>query len=138
MMVTMETVGITTGVYVFIGATAVDVSGAGDTGDSITGEAGDSNVGEAGDSNIGEAGDSTIVSFGESMMWNEESICEDGGESIRGESGGAFRGESSLVDFFQNDSFLSCDTDSFSFFLAGSSTSAVGIWPLQINKKVLQ
>lgn len=133
-MVTMETVGITTGVYAFIGATAVGVSGVGDTGDSITGEAGDSNVGEAGDSSIGEAGDSTIISFGESMMWNEDSICEGGGESIR-ESGGAFRGESSLADFFQNDSFLSCDTDSLSFFLAGSSTSAAGIWPLRTNKK---
>lgn len=137
-MVTMETAGITTGVYAFIGATAVGVSGVGDAGDSITGEAGDSNVGEAGDSSIGEAGDSTIISFGESMMWNEDSICEDGGESIGGESGGAFRGESSLADFFQNDSLLSCDTDSLSFFLAGSSTSAAGIWPLRTNKKLLE
>lgn len=88
-MVTVETVGITTGVYDFTGATAADVCEVGDLGDSITGEAGDSNVGEAGDSFTGEEGDSTIVSFGESMMWNEGSICDGGGESITRESAGA-------------------------------------------------
>lgn len=131
-MVTVETVGITTGVYDFIGATAVDVSEVEVLGDSITGEAGDSNVGEAGDSIIGEAGDSTIVSFGESMMWNEGSICEGGGESMTRESTGARRGESSLADFLQDDSFLSCGTDNFSFFLKGSSTSPELIWPMGI------
>lgn len=66
-MVTVETVGITTGVYDRFGAGNVEPSAVGEAGDSIIGEAGDSNVGEVGDSITGEAGDSTIVNFGESI-----------------------------------------------------------------------
>lgn len=71
-MVTVETAGITTGVYaLFRVVIHLGVSGVGDAGDSMIGEAGDSKVGEAGESIMGEAGDSTIVN-GQSVVRRDE------------------------------------------------------------------
>lgn len=126
-MVTVETAGITTGVYALFDVVALGVSGVGDAGDCMTGEAGDSKVGEAGESFMGEAGDSTIVNTGESM------IRRDVGESMSGESGGACRGESSPAGFLQEGSYLSLVSETLGFFFAGSSSPA-SIWPLGRNK----
>lgn len=136
-MVTVETVGITTGVYDLFSAGTVDPSGVGEAGDSMMGEAGDSNAGEAGESIVEEAGDSTIVNFGESMsIWDNGSISEDVGDSISGVSGGANRGDSSPLGFFQDIlSVLSLDVETFDFFLAGSSPSIACIWPLRMSTK---
>lgn len=107
-MVTVETAGITTGIYALFGVAALGGSGVGEAGDSMTGEAGESKVGEAGESLMGEAGDSTIVNVGESMIRRDKgSTGDDVGESMSGESGGARRGESSPADFLQEDSYLS-------------------------------
>lgn len=127
-MVTVETAGITTGVYALLAVVALGVSGVGDAGDSRTGEAGDSKVGEAGESIMGEAGDSTIVNTGESMIRRDEgSIRDDVGESMSGESGGARRGESSPADFLQEGSYLSLVSETLGFFFAGSSSSPASI-----------
>lgn len=85
-IVTVETAGITTGVYALFRVGVLNVSGVGDVGDSMTGEAGESKVGEAGESIIGEAGDSTIVNAGVSIIRRDEgSIRDDVGESMSGE-----------------------------------------------------
>lgn len=127
-MVTVETAGITTGVYALFVIVALGVSGVGEAGDSMTGEAGDSKVGEAGESIMGEAGDSTIVNTGESIVRREEgSIRDDVGESMSGESGGARRGESSPADFLQGYSYLSLISETLGFFFEGSSSSPAGI-----------
>lgn len=134
-MVTIDTAGITTGVYAFFGAFCK--SGVGDVGDSMTGEAGDSKIGDAGESIVGEAGDSTIVKAGESMVrQDEESMREYVGESMSGESGGARRGESSPADFLQREKCLSLDSETFVFFFAGSSSCPGIIWPLGRNMNV--
>lgn len=127
-MVTVETAGITTGVYALFRVVVLGVSGVGDAGDSMIGEAGDSNVGEAGESIMGEAGDSTIVNGGASMIRRDEgSIREDVGESMSGESGGARRGESSPADLLQEGSCLSLVSEALGFFFAGSSSSPASI-----------
>lgn len=134
-MVTVETAGITTGVYVVFVVVALGVSGVGEAGESMTGEAGESNVGEAGESIMGEAGDSTIVNTGESMVRrDEESIRDDDGESMSGESGGARRGESSSAYFLLGGSYLSLVSEIFCFFFVGSSSSVGGICPLGQKK----
>lgn len=123
-IVTVETAGITTGVYSLFCEAALEVSGVGDAGDSMMGEAGDSKVGDAGESIIGEAGDSTIVSGrGSIIKWDEGSNREDAGESMSGESGGARRGESSPAGLLQDGPCLSLDTDTLGFFFAGSPSS---------------
>lgn len=120
-MLTVETAGITTGVYPLFGGVTEEESGVGEAGDSMTGEAGDSKVGGACES-VGEAGDSTMVNFGESDRWEKESIDEDAGESLSTKSGGA-RKEDSSTDFFQGGSFLSFPKDNLGFFFTGSSAS---------------
>lgn len=128
-MVTVETAGIITGVYVLFSG-VVPVSGVGDAGDSMIGEAGDSKVGEVGESIVGEAGDSTSVNFGGSIIrCDGGSNSGDAGESISGGSGGACRGESAAY-FFQDGSCLSLDTNVLAFFLLGSPISEAGIWPM--------
>lgn len=123
-IVTVETAGITTGVYGLCGIEVLEDSDFGDAGDSMVGEAGDSRIGEAGDSIVGEAGDSTIVNGGASIIRREEgSTMDNVGESMSGESGGAINGESSPADFFQGGSYFSLVSDSLSFFLGGSSSS---------------
>lgn len=94
-IVTVETTGMTTGVYALCGVLALGASRFDEEVDSMTGEAGDSKVGEAGESSVGEAGDSTMVK-GESMMRLDD-------VSMSGESGGARRGESSPADFLQRE-----------------------------------
>lgn len=96
-MVTVETAGIMTGVYILDGVLAFRVSRMGEAGESMTGEAGDSKMGEAGDSIGGEAGDSIVGEAGDSMMVKTESssIRGEAGEPMVGESGGARRGDSS-------------------------------------------
>ncbi len=127
-MVTVETAGITTGVYVLFVVVALGESGVGEAGESMTGEAGDSKVGEAGESIIGEAGDSTIVNTGESMVRQDEGSNKiDVGESMSGEPGGARRGESSPAVFRQEGSYLSSFPETFGFFFMGSSSSPTGI-----------
>lgn len=137
-MVTVETAGITTGEYALFFVEALEVSGVGDAGDSMTGEVGDSKVGEAGESIVGEAGDSTIVNTGESMIRRDEgSIRDDVGESMSGESGGARRGESSPADFLQAGSYLSFVSETLGLFFMGSSSSPANVWPLGKNKNLL-
>ena len=131
-MVTVETAGITTGVYAFFVVVALGMSGVGDAGDSETGEAGDSKVGEAGESLMGEAGDSTMVSTGESMT------RQDVGESMSGESGGARRGESPPVYLLQEGSFLSFVSETLGFFFAGSSSSPGSTWPVGRNPIIIR
>lgn len=138
MMVTVETAGITTGVYALFGLGALGVSRVGDAGYSITGEAGESKTGEAGESIVGDAGDSTIVSAGESMIRRDVgSNREDVGESMSGESGGACRGESSPADCLQEGSCLSFVSETLGFFFAGSSSCSASIWPLGRNTNLL-
>lgn len=96
-MVTVETAGIMTGVYILDGVLALQFSGIGEAGESITGEAGDSKMREAGDSIVGEAGDSIVGEVGDSMMVKagSSSITGEAEESMVGESGDARRGNSS-------------------------------------------
>lgn len=135
--VTVETAGITTGVYVLFGLVALLLSWEGDAGYSITGEAGESKIGEAGESIVGEAGDSTIVSAGESMIRRDVgSNREDVGESRSGESGGARKGESSPADCLHEGSCLFLVSETLGFFFTGSSSCPAIIWPIGRNKNL--
>lgn len=118
MMVTVETAGITTGVYGLDCVVALGMSEVGEAGDSKTGEAGDSKMGEAGESLKGEEGDSTIVNAV--------------GESLSGESGGANKGESSpLLSYFLQEVSRFSVSENLGFLVTGSTGSSARTWPLE-------